>query len=299
MPMKWTPETDQLLLLKILETHELKVNTAKVAEAWSPGQNRPTPRAITERLVRMRQMVKSSSAQGTEGHFSIGSGASSTASTPRKRKNPSDASAPTTPITSTKRKPTETPSAASIPTTSGRRKRTETGMDMPSNSPLKSEIDIDVDADGEYELDDYVVRIENELSAKKRKGLFDISAFYNSSSSFSSSSLGMGIGQAQAQTPAQQEAQDQDQDKHEAQAPVQIGSTLGLKMDDQGLGGSGGLAKPDKARARRATVQPGLVSYADSLGDDEDGVGGRVDDVDSSASDYVPDAAGYDDDDFP
>ncbi|KAB8265654.1 hypothetical protein BDV32DRAFT_144175 [Aspergillus pseudonomiae] len=90
MPMRWTPENDQLLLLKILETHDLSVDTKKVAEAW-PGtdsNNRPTPRAITERLVKMRQMVKAAN-NGTDGHFSIGRGAgtnpSSATATPRKR----------------------------------------------------------------------------------------------------------------------------------------------------------------------------------------------------------------------
>ncbi|OGM45709.1 hypothetical protein ABOM_005405 [Aspergillus bombycis] len=90
MPVRWTPENDQLLLLKILETHDLSVDTKKVAEAW-PGtdpSSRPTPRAITERLVKMRQMVKAAN-NGTDGHFSIGRGAgtspSSAAATPRKR----------------------------------------------------------------------------------------------------------------------------------------------------------------------------------------------------------------------
>ncbi|KAE8324279.1 hypothetical protein BDV39DRAFT_207954 [Aspergillus sergii] len=90
MPMRWTPENDQLLLLKILETHDLSVDTKRVAEAW-PGtdsSNRPTPRAITERLVKMRQMVKAAN-NGADGHFSIGKGAgtnpSSATATPRKR----------------------------------------------------------------------------------------------------------------------------------------------------------------------------------------------------------------------
>ncbi|KAB8212474.1 hypothetical protein BDV34DRAFT_218847 [Aspergillus parasiticus] len=90
MPMRWTPENDQLLLLKILETHDLSVDTKRVAEAW-PGtdsSNRPTPRAITERLVKMRQMVKAAN-NGADGHFSIGRGAgtnpSSATATPRKR----------------------------------------------------------------------------------------------------------------------------------------------------------------------------------------------------------------------
>ncbi|GLB03643.1 hypothetical protein AtubIFM57258_008884 [Aspergillus tubingensis] len=72
--MKWTPEKDQLLLLKILETHSLSVDAKRVAEAWpkSLGPDMPTPRAISERLVRMRNTARESS--GMEGHFSIGKG---------------------------------------------------------------------------------------------------------------------------------------------------------------------------------------------------------------------------------
>ncbi|KAE8356626.1 hypothetical protein BDV28DRAFT_144951 [Aspergillus coremiiformis] len=100
--MRWTSDNDQLLLLKILETHDLSVDTKKVAEAW-PGtdpSNRPTPRAITERLVKMRQMAKASN-NNTEGHFSIGKGTGTstgnTVSTPRKPRK----SATTTPKTPT------------------------------------------------------------------------------------------------------------------------------------------------------------------------------------------------------
>ncbi|PLB41535.1 uncharacterized protein BDW47DRAFT_122577 [Aspergillus candidus] len=119
MPVKWTPEKDQLLLLKILETHELSVDTKKVADAWPAGESRPTPRAITERLVRMRQMVKQSSKDSSEGHFSIGKGGSSNPSTPRKpRKGPGSATA--------------TPS-------SGKRKRVANGPAM--SSPIKQELE--------------------------------------------------------------------------------------------------------------------------------------------------------------
>ncbi|GAQ11554.1 hypothetical protein ALT_8875 [Aspergillus lentulus] len=81
MPMRWTPENDQLLLLKILETHDLSVDTNKVASAW-PGTDdneKPTPRAIRERLVKMRQIVKASGSDG----FTIGG---SETSTPKKAK---------------------------------------------------------------------------------------------------------------------------------------------------------------------------------------------------------------------
>ncbi|PGH33824.1 hypothetical protein GX50_03393 [[Emmonsia] crescens] len=60
MPVKWTPEMDQQLLLKILETHELSVDTKKVSQAW-PGDDpnaKPTPRAITERLAKIKAQIK-------------------------------------------------------------------------------------------------------------------------------------------------------------------------------------------------------------------------------------------------
>ncbi|RHZ65664.1 uncharacterized protein CDV56_107630 [Aspergillus thermomutatus] len=99
MPMRWTPENDQLLLLKILETHDLSVDTNKVASAW-PGTDeneKPTPRAIRERLVKMRQIVK---AFGSDG-FSIGGKTGSETSTPKKAKK---TATPVKTPSSTKRK---------------------------------------------------------------------------------------------------------------------------------------------------------------------------------------------------
>ncbi|TPX23677.1 hypothetical protein DIZ76_013013 [Coccidioides immitis] len=60
MPIKWTPENDQILLLKILETHQLSVDTKKVSEAWPQADPNaiPTPRAITERLHRIKKASK-------------------------------------------------------------------------------------------------------------------------------------------------------------------------------------------------------------------------------------------------
>lgn len=95
-------------MLKILETHNLSVDSKKVADAWrkpifSPcitpiltqpagteAGSKPTPRAITERLVRMRAQVRAS---GT-GNFSIGSSKGSAASTPRKPRAKSAATTP-------------------------------------------------------------------------------------------------------------------------------------------------------------------------------------------------------------
>ncbi|OJJ43248.1 hypothetical protein ASPZODRAFT_146269 [Penicilliopsis zonata CBS 506.65] len=112
MPMRWTADNDQLLLLKILETHNLSVDTKRVAAAWreypvvtvitviilvkatdiSAGseEEKPTPRAISERLFRMRKEIKSSGTTPDGGHFKVGKG-SSGGGTPRKRNSPSNA----------------------------------------------------------------------------------------------------------------------------------------------------------------------------------------------------------------
>ncbi|KMU84941.1 hypothetical protein CIHG_02724 [Coccidioides immitis H538.4] len=60
MPIKWTPENDQILLVEILETHQLSVDTKKVSEAWPQADPNaiPTPRAITERLHRIKKASK-------------------------------------------------------------------------------------------------------------------------------------------------------------------------------------------------------------------------------------------------
>lgn len=80
----------------------------------------------------MRQMVKSATVdKGAEGHFSIGSGPSSTLSTPQK---PRTASSTVSPAGSTKRKRTDTGKSSSV-------------------SPLRTETISGSDRDGEYELD--------------------------------------------------------------------------------------------------------------------------------------------------
>ncbi|KAH8698329.1 hypothetical protein BGW36DRAFT_426041 [Talaromyces proteolyticus] len=58
MPIRWTPENDRILLLKILETHAISLNYSGVSAAWPAEDNeRPTPRAISERIFRLRQMA--------------------------------------------------------------------------------------------------------------------------------------------------------------------------------------------------------------------------------------------------
>ncbi|KAJ5705297.1 hypothetical protein N7536_000986 [Penicillium majusculum] len=89
--VKWDSAADQTLLAKILETHDLSVDAARVAEAWPTQDNdhKPTPRAIKERLSRIRENVRLGSAAG--------SGPSSPVTpkkrTPRKKANENSASA--------------------------------------------------------------------------------------------------------------------------------------------------------------------------------------------------------------
>ncbi|KAL9059239.1 MAG: hypothetical protein Q9162_001276 [Coniocarpon cinnabarinum] len=109
MPVKWDPAMDQLLLLKILETvwlpsrselwfydHDLKVDVKKISESWPDDQkDKPTPRAITERLVKIRSNARSVGA----GNFGISSSQSKGPSPSKPRAAPS---APATPSKSTK-----------------------------------------------------------------------------------------------------------------------------------------------------------------------------------------------------
>ncbi|CAI6340093.1 unnamed protein product [Periconia digitata] len=58
MPMNWTAENDRLLLLKILETHNVTVDGSKILKAWPPNAPAvPTERAIKERIFKLRQMA--------------------------------------------------------------------------------------------------------------------------------------------------------------------------------------------------------------------------------------------------
>ena len=131
MPVKWDSAADQLLLLKILETvcssrlpltsrstnlskHNLKVDAKAISEAWPADHGlKPTARAITERLVKIRQNSKAAGA----GHFGISSSQNkssvSAPSTPSKSRpsavKPSPQKAPTSvsKVSPTKRKRTE------------------------------------------------------------------------------------------------------------------------------------------------------------------------------------------------
>ncbi|MCJ1307181.1 hypothetical protein MMC25_000827 [Agyrium rufum] len=98
MPTNWTVDNDRMLLLKILETHQIKVDALKIHNAWPEDGNgeRPTARAVTERLVKIRNMAKNSGAA----HFAVSStqsNGSGSGSTPKQVKPPRRTSSNGTP----------------------------------------------------------------------------------------------------------------------------------------------------------------------------------------------------------
>ncbi|KAL4745295.1 hypothetical protein BDW72DRAFT_211535 [Aspergillus terricola var. indicus] len=285
MPMKWTPEKDQLLLLKILETHDFRLDPKKVAEVWPTieNQDKPTPRAITERLVRIRAMVKPGKSNNSS-MICSGSGSSSSSPVSKRGRKPGT--------------PNSTPR-------SGQRKKAAdsigNGKNIPTqSSPLKSGMDLDDDdatvvADAEHELDtDFATGDLDSASIKtptkkgKGPGLLNFPTFTAASS-----------------TPASTPAADagimgsrQTQGRSDVQAGVSLGLNIG-KEAQQSLAAIGdGSPVKRISRARRAATKLGLVNYADHLADGEDGFEGDMDEVDSSASDYVPDSAVLDEEDF-
>ena len=212
-----------------------KTTKDKANQPPSPaaGDSHPTPRAITERLVRMRQMVKQTSKEGTEGHFSIGKGGSS-------------ASNPSTP-----RKPRKGPGSATATPTSGKRKRVANGAAALS-SPIKQELDDGVN------VGSVPVKVEQDTSLSRSS--FGVVPYANG-----------------------------------REGTAVVVSTVGLERQI-GSGvypdGSGydiimreGDVSPTKRPRRAAVPAPGTMRYMVDGDDDEV-------DVESSASEYVPEQRG-------
>ncbi|MCJ1478296.1 hypothetical protein MMC13_006973 [Lambiella insularis] len=90
MGIKWTAENDQILLLKILETSNVAIDTKAVSAAWPADSGEvPTARAITERIVKIRQLTK---AKGGS-HFVV----SNATTIPKTKKSSATSSANVTP----------------------------------------------------------------------------------------------------------------------------------------------------------------------------------------------------------
>ncbi|KAL9604208.1 MAG: hypothetical protein Q9219_000606 [cf. Caloplaca sp. 3 TL-2023] len=85
MPTKWTPERDQTLLLKILETSSISADVKAISENWPAGEEAPTPRAIQERLHKIRAMAKGKGTGTFKMVGTVGSKAGSANSSPTKR----------------------------------------------------------------------------------------------------------------------------------------------------------------------------------------------------------------------
>ncbi|MCJ1432099.1 hypothetical protein MMC27_001455 [Xylographa pallens] len=116
MPIKWTSENDQLLLVKVLETHAVSIDTKAVVAAWPTNNGEvPTPRAITERILKIRSLAKAA-----------GGGATSKISSPSKSPGVTKPKASTTPTTPKKPHTKENGAENGTPkcvTGSGKRKR--------------------------------------------------------------------------------------------------------------------------------------------------------------------------------
>ncbi|KAK6534345.1 hypothetical protein TWF281_005668 [Arthrobotrys megalospora] len=88
MPVKWTAENDHLLLLTLLETHNIKVDGELIKAAWpSNGGEVPTARAIKERIVKIRSLTGSGSPARASAVSHVNNGVKKESS-PKKRGRP-------------------------------------------------------------------------------------------------------------------------------------------------------------------------------------------------------------------
>ncbi|KAJ5963911.1 uncharacterized protein N7479_003787 [Penicillium vulpinum] len=92
--VKWDSVADQTLLTTILETHQLRVDAAKVAEAWpaQDGKPKPTPRAIKERLARIKENNRLRSSSHSVSATASGTSSPVTPKKPTPRKKTEEAS---------------------------------------------------------------------------------------------------------------------------------------------------------------------------------------------------------------
>ncbi|RAO74002.1 uncharacterized protein BHQ10_010014 [Talaromyces amestolkiae] len=62
MPMQWTLANERLLFLRILELSNTTVDYRKVSETWPNEDERPTARAVSEHIFKLKKLAKSGSA---------------------------------------------------------------------------------------------------------------------------------------------------------------------------------------------------------------------------------------------
>ncbi|KAJ5584685.1 uncharacterized protein N7459_004485 [Penicillium hispanicum] len=151
--VRWTHPADQILLLKIIETHDLSVDTNKVAEAWrkspssSPNQvpsiflfnptdlfpagdsgSKPTPRAVKERISKIKDLFKT-------GALEASNVATTPTSTPSKSGRGKSTATPRTPKASTSRK--------------RKRQDASTSPEVTKSDTFTSEVEEDISAEDE------------------------------------------------------------------------------------------------------------------------------------------------------
>ncbi|KAI4167543.1 MAG: hypothetical protein LQ348_007641, partial [Seirophora lacunosa] len=93
MPIKWTADKDQKLLLEIVRASNISVDVKKISENWSTSDNEteaaPTPRAIQERIHKIRSLANKGRKTGAGNNNSfkmIGTVGSSSKSSPAAKK---------------------------------------------------------------------------------------------------------------------------------------------------------------------------------------------------------------------
>ncbi|OKL64167.1 hypothetical protein UA08_00725 [Talaromyces atroroseus] len=83
MPMQWTLANERLLFLRVLDAYKGPMNYKWLAETWPNANERPTPRAISEHIFKLKKLAKSDINGGA-----ADATPASTPKTPRIRKAP-------------------------------------------------------------------------------------------------------------------------------------------------------------------------------------------------------------------
>ncbi|EEA25785.1 hypothetical protein TMatcc_005980 [Talaromyces marneffei ATCC 18224] len=78
MPIQWTASNERLLFLRILELSNTTIDYKKVSETWPNPNERPTPRAVSEHIFKLKKLARAESG-GTNSNTT----AASTPKTPR------------------------------------------------------------------------------------------------------------------------------------------------------------------------------------------------------------------------
>ncbi|KAI2737554.1 hypothetical protein DTO013E5_4365 [Penicillium roqueforti] len=134
--VKWDSIADQTLLAKILETHDLSVDVAKVAEAWpvEDEDHRPTPRALKERLNKIRENVRNGNVAAVSG--------------------------PSSPVTPKKRAPRKKANETPTPAGSSRKRKRVTKNAIADEDQVNVREEEELPAKHEHSLDESTTKQE-------------------------------------------------------------------------------------------------------------------------------------------